>query len=293
MPRQPAPLPLLALISALARIGTCVGAAAVIAINPPRQLVAQAPSPSPAPAAGAFIGRVRADVDSGPVRSADIRLMFVDSARAIRGADGKTNGYELFPDSTRTRYAATDSSGAFAIRALGAGRYIVNVRRIGFEPLQAIVPIDSEPIRTTFEMHQVSQRLAKVVITENASDRVSQILTQDGFSWRSKAEPSGRFIQRADIVRYEGRTVAELLDAFGIRETDPVQYHLNFMPTDYDQLRSYPADLVLGVEIYRHTRPIEFNATRPNEVSSGFGSTGQSLTNGRQANALVIIWTYR
>ena len=257
---------------------------------PPLAVHAQTPAAAPS---GALIGRIRADVDSGPVRGADIRIMFVDSARVVRGTKGQSDGFELFPDSTRTRYAASDSTGAFALRAVPAGRYILNVRRLGFEPLQAIVAIDSAPIRTTFDMHQVSQRLAKVVITENAVDRAATILTQDGFTWRSKAEPMGQFMKRPEILRYQGRTVPEMLESRGIRDTDPVEFQLNFMQVDWDFLRNYPADLVLGVEIYRHSRPIEYNGTRPNSVASGFGSTGRSLTGGRQANALVIIWTYR
>jgi hypothetical protein len=34
------------------------------------------------------------------------------------------------------------------------------------------------------------------------------------------------------------------------------------MPVDYELLRDYPADLVIGIEIYRHNRPTEFNGTR-------------------------------
>jgi len=62
--------------------------------------------------------------------------------------------------------------------------------------------------------------------------------------------------------------------------------NIDRMPVDYETLRDYPAGLVIGVEIYRHQRPQEFNMTRaaPGILSPGGQAAGMS--------ALVVIWTY-
>ena len=60
----------------------------------------------------------------------------------------------------------------------------------------------------------------------------------------------------------------ELLDVYGIRGGTIL---LDRMPFDYESVRDYPANLVIGVEIYRHSRPTEFNMTRsgPNMFDPG------------------------
>ena len=58
------------------------------------------------------------------------------------------------------------------------------------------------------------------------------------------------------------------------------------MPTDYDMLSNYPADMVLGIEIYRHGRPQEFNMTRSGaNIMSPGGQRALMLP-------LVVIWTF-
>ena len=91
------------------------------------------------------------------------------------------------------------------------------------------------------------------------------------------------FVDRAEILRRKPQTVADILSVYGIYSGT---FLLDRMPVDYETLRDYPAGLVIGVEIYRHQRPQEFNMTRaaPGILSPGGQAAGMS--------ALVVIWTY-
>jgi len=78
--------------------------------------------------------------------------------------------------------------------------------------------------------------------------------------------------------------VADILSTYGIHEQ--AEFIMDRMPVDYDLLRDYPADLVIGVEIYRHNRPTEFNGTRR-------GAT--IMSSGGMSNLMmpqVLIWTF-
>jgi hypothetical protein len=242
---------------------------------------AQQTDTSRAPTA-AFVGRMISNLDSMPVRSADIRLVFVDSVRQVRGRNG-ADPLEVFADSTRTRVAVTDSTGAFAIRRLPAGRYLLHVRRIGYEQLQGALVVDTGTIRATLALQVISRVLAKVVVTETSIDKVKERLNRDGFVDRSHLGISGTFVQRADILRLQRQTVGDLLAVYGVHDGDIM---LDRMPFDYESVRDYPAELVIGVEIYRHSRPTEFNGTRrgPGALSPG----GQAAS----MQPLVLIWTY-
>jgi hypothetical protein len=236
----------------------------------------------PAPVlTGAFIGHILNTADKGPVRSADIRLFRVDSTHSVRSRRG-ADSLEIFVDTIRSRVSATDSTGTFAFHRLEEGHYILQVRRIGFAPLDGVLMIDSGVVQGNLGMQQVSV-LAKVMITEMSVDRVKQKLDRVGFSDRYHSGNSGTFIERAEILRRQSLTVADILSVYGIHEGDFV---LDRMPTDFDMLSNYPADMVLGIEIYRHGRPIEFNMTRsgPNIMSPG-GQSSLMLP-------LVVIWTF-
>ncbi len=234
------------------------------------------------PARAAFVGKIRNSLDSSNVRSADIRLMFVDSARKMsrRGVDS----IEIYVDTIRSRIGVTDSVGNFAIRQLRAGRYLMEVRRIGFAPLNGVVVVDSTVLSTVLTMDVVSKLLATVRVTAASTDRVKARLDRVGFLNRYHSGGSGTFIDRADILRRKPLTVADILNSYGIH--DGAEFIMDRMPVDYDLLRDYPADLVVGVEIYRHNRPTEFNGTRrgPTMMSSG-----------GMANLMkpqVLIWTF-
>jgi hypothetical protein len=231
-------------------------------------------------ARGMFTGRVVSSLDSTPVRSADIRLVFVDSARAIAG---NKDSVEIFVDTARSRVGISDSVGKFAIRRLDAGHYLMHIRRIGFEPVDGYLTVDTGTVEAAFPMQVTSWLLSKVTVTETAVDVVKQKLDRNGFLSREHSGSSGTFVDRKEILRRQPQTVADILSAYGIHDGE---FQLDRMPVDIDLLRNYPADLVIGVEIYRHGRPTEFNMTRraPNMFSPGGAAASRQI--------MVLIWTY-
>jgi len=238
---------------------------------------AQTPDTARMPTA-AFTGRIRSILDSSAVTSADIRLIKVDSAvvrRDRRGGDS----LEVFVDSTKTRVVVTDSVGAFALRALPAGGYLFDIRRIGFAPLRGAVAVDSTAVSATIYLEVVSRVLAKVVVTASSIDRVKEKLERSGFNDRYHSGLAGEFIERADILRRKPQKLEDILAVYGIHNAT---FRLDRMPMDFESIRDYPADLVLGIEIYRHGRPTEFNGTRSGPLALSGGSQGP----------LVLIWTF-
>jgi hypothetical protein len=230
----------------------------------------------------AFLGRIVNGIDSTPVRSADIRLIFIDSLRQLRGQTGG-DSLQIYADSDRMRVGVTDAKGDFAIRRLAAGRYLFHVRRIGYEALEGALVVDTGVVSTTIALQVVSQTLAKVLVTETAVDKVKEKLDRNGFLDRSHSGLAATFLQGADIQRTRPQTVADILNRYGIHDG---KIMLDRMPFDYESVADYPAELVIGVEIYRHGRPTEFNMTRrgPGALSRG----GQSAA----SEPLVLIWTY-
>jgi hypothetical protein len=254
-------------------VATIAGAIAI-----PQLVRAQADSP--APSRTVFTGRVTSSLDSTPVRSADIRLVFVDSARVSRG---NRDSLEIFADTARSRVGVTDSSGTFTIRRMAAGHYRMHIRRIGFEPIDGFLTIDTGAVQGSFSMHAVSRLLSKVTVTEMAVDAVKRRLDRNGYTSRSRLGLVATFIDRKEILSRRPQTVADVLSAYGIHDGE---FELDRMPVDYDLLRDYPADLVIGVEIYRHGRPTEYNMTRraPSLMSRGGSSAAMQ--------PMVLIWTF-
>src|SRR5690349_8792074 len=178
---------------------TSLIAVAILFGTAPARVVAQQPDTTRPPTA-AFVGRMISSLDSTPVRQADIRLIFIDSVKQIRSRAG-ADSLELFTDSARTRVTVSDSTGAFAIRRLPAGRYLLHVRRIGFQAMQGALVVDTGTVSTTIALQVVSRLLAKMVVTETSVDRVKQRLDQNGFTFRYRTGIPATFIERKDILR--------------------------------------------------------------------------------------------
>lgn len=233
------------------------------------------------PSAG-FRGRVINQLDSTAVRSADVRLYFIDSGRVVKNRSGE-DSLDVFLDSTRSRVSATDSLGAFSIGRVAAGRYMLQIRRIGFAPVIGGVVLDTGIVQTTLVMQPTSMLLAKVRVVETSVDVVKERLERNGFQLRSRMGMAATFIDRAEILRRKPFMIAEVLQAYGIYQADIV---LDRMPMQYDDLKSYPADLVIGIEVYRHNRPSEFNGTR------GADNLTFAPSGGPGTKPLVVIWTF-
>ena len=256
-------------------------AVATLLIAATRAPAAQQPDSVPAPRAS-FMGRVVSSVDSNGVRAADMRLIYVDSSKVTRGRRGEES-LELFTDSSRSRVGITDSLGSFAIRRLAPGQYMLQIRRLGYQPIEGVLNVDTTEVLSDFIMLQTSKTLATIMVSERAGDRVKDQLDRVGFANRRRFRTSGTFIERAEILKRKPFTVRDILDRYGI-------YHGNFMidrmPVDYEFLRDYPAELVIGVEIHRRVRPTEFNMTRSAPPILSRGGLTASM------EPLVLIWTY-
>jgi hypothetical protein len=244
-------------------------------------LAAQQPDTARTPTA-AFVGRMISELDSTPVRGADIRLVFLDSVKQIKNRNGR-DSLEVFADSARMRVTATDSTGAFAMWRLPAGRYLLHVRRLGYEPLQGALVVDSGTVSATMALRVVSKLLAKVVVTETSVDKVKERLDRYGFIQRSHLGIAATFVERPEILRLKRQNIGELLATYGIYDANIM---LDRMPFEYEFVRDYPAELVIGMEIYRHSRPTEFNGTRSGPTMMSAGGLAASM------RPLVVIWTY-
>jgi hypothetical protein len=173
----------------------------------------------------------------------------------------------------------SDASGAFAIRELRPGAYLFDVRRIGFEPLHGAVSVDTATLSATIYLNVVSRVLAKVVVTETSIDRAKEKLKREGFEDRSHLGLAAEFIGRSEILKRRPQKLEDIMAVYGI---DYGVFRLDRQLVEYQWIKDYPADLIIGVEIYRHSRPQEFNATRG----------GPTAMTGHDEGPLVLIWTF-
>src|SRR5215471_10158701 len=213
-----------------------VAVSLLIGIAAAHTLSAQQTDSAPPPTAR-FLGRLINSLDSTPVRSADLRLLFVDSTHIVRSRRG--DSLEIFVDTARSRVTVSDSTGAFAVRRLATGHYLIHVRRIGFTPLQAALYVDTGAVEATMRLEPSSVLLAKVEIKEMSVDRAKQKLDRNGFFTREHSGMSGTFIDRAEILKRKPITVADMLEWYGVSSGDVV---MDWMPSDFESLRTYPAD---------------------------------------------------
>ena len=232
-----------------------------------------------------FVGQINSITTTRPVTTADVRLMWVDSAHTEKDASGKESS-EFFIDTTRSRVGISNDSGAFAISNVPAGHYLINVRRIGFEPIQALLTMGASMIEMELAMTQVLPMLPEVRITDSAVNVVTERLNRVGFVSRSRMGTSGRFIDRAEILRRRPIQITDILSGYGVSRNSI--FSLDRMETDWDNLSTYPAELVIGVEIYRRrgSLPTEFDHTRGGVLALGLGGSGGI------APTTVLIWTY-
>lgn len=244
-------------------------------------LAAQAPAAVPP---GAFAGYLKSTLDGIPIRTGDVRLYFIDSTKEVSAARGAKT-VDIFIDTARSRVAASDSTGYFAIWRLAAGRYLLNIRRIGFTPMEAIVNVDSETVFREFRMDPIAAILNKVEIREVSTAMLSKRLDREGFMDRKKFNAShADFINRGDIDKVKAQTLRDILSRYGIFNNN-ADFQVDRMALEYYDIQDYPAVLVAGIEIYRRTRPTEFNRTR---AGPGAMDPGANLL----PRPLVVIWTY-
>lgn len=244
-------------------------------------------SAAPPPVQGArFVGFIASISTTRPVTTADVRAIWIDSVHTERDNAGKESN-EFFVDSTKSRVGITDDSGHFAINVLPPGHYLVNVRRIGFEPMQVMLTMGTSMIEMELAMTQVIPMLPEVRITASSTDRMMARLERTGFRSHRNSGSSGMFIERGDIANRHPQYITDMLATYGIHQEAFV--YIDRMPADWETLRSYPVELVIGIEIYRRPGqvPIEVAHTLPPSQLAFGDNGGHGL-----ARPTVIVWTF-
>ncbi len=231
-----------------------------------------------------FTGTIASLSTARPVSLADVRLIYIDSAHVDKS---KANDLgEVWVDSSKSRVGITDTAGAFTIRNVVPGHYFINVRRLGFEPFEGVLTIDTLSVDMELTLNQIAQVLPRVTINTSAINRVSERLDRMGFTTRSHMGTAGTFVDRNEILRRKAEYVTDILRTYGINRE--AVFTMDRMEVDWDMLTDYPIDLVIGIEIYRRrgSLPTEFDRTRGGALAMGQNG------NGGVAAASVIIWTY-
>lgn len=242
---------------------------------------------------GRFLGIIKSSTTGAPVQTADIRLSYLDSIHVEKDKSGKESP-EAFVDTVRSRIAVTDSAGSFTLRNVAAGHYMVNVRRIGFSPFEALITLDTATIEMELMMTQVAQLLPRVVVSTAAMTRVTEKLERSGFTSRARAAITGSFVDRSTILKQRPLRITDVLRARRIDQN--TRFILDNIPVDWATLDEYPVDLIIGIEIYRLPGevPVAFDMTR--NVPTAFGNlnakNAQVVGEVGLMQPTVVLWSY-
>lgn len=240
-------------------------------------------------------GRVASIRTTNPVAQADVRLFYVDSVHLER--DTKDGAGEIFVDSSRSRVAVTDSAGAFAIRGMPSGRYLVHVRRLGFTPIEAFMKVDTLAVDLEFAMTQIDAMLPEYRVTASASymDRAIRAMDRSGFTERAKAFGTGRFIPMSEISKARPTLLSDYVAKYGVRPSDI--FILDGIGTTWDDLRNFPPQLIVGIEIYRTPAMAPIGVTKTVGGGQAFGELSKSgmedvAATGGLKPKVVMLWSY-
>ena len=164
----------------------------VVAASPPAVLHAQRAS-----VLGIVVDSASSSVGE-PLVGADVQLTHTDSS-----------GVAL--DTAMRRLSQrTDSSGTFAFRDVEPGVYRIDVRAIGFVPVQGFMVLaPGQELHPRVSMLKLVPRLAPVVTTASTSYR-ARLLEVSGFRERQRVG-FGHFIDAREIGRLQPPSVYSLL----------------------------------------------------------------------------------
>lgn len=220
-------------------------------------------------------GRLATVLGESPVRGAAVRLLPIDSTRMSLRMD--VDAAAIFVDSSRARFATSDSAGVFVVKNLPVGRYLFQARRIGFEPREGVLNVDAAKPDVFIVMQETSHLLAGMTITEAASDRNTRYLRDRGFSFRQHGSLGGHFLTAADIAHHNWVHTDELLLSEMLKYDPRVDVMIDGIPVRLEEAMNYPTNLIMAAEVYTRMRPLEF------------GQPGRFGDN----RPLVVIWTFR
>lgn len=111
-------------------------------------------------------------------------------------------------DTTRVAHALTSDGGAFALRGIPPGRYVLRVRRIGYRTTTAVVDVAAARDTLEVALEPVPLLLGGTTVTANAT-AVARKLDAMGFTTREQAG-IGRFMGPDEIARRRPRSWREL-----------------------------------------------------------------------------------
>ena len=175
--------------------------------------------------------------------------------------------------------ALSDSTGRFVLRGLDTGNVAFTVRRIGFEPSEFTVALDSgETFTLDLTLNQSVVQLSEVDV--NAESRVRDALRM--FYRHKASEGGGVFIVRADIEKSHAQSLSDVVrmvpglvmtpsrffGADGVRMARnvgghdcPVVFWLDGTRAPWLNLDDIPPMDVEAIEVYRGaaTLPAEYN----------------------------------
>lgn len=238
-----------------------------------------------APAAGAqaLRGKVIAEGE-GPARQVEVRL-FADSSGWLIGIKAQ---------------AFTDSTGDFLLVAPAAGRYVLDIRRIGIKPARSVA-FSLKAGDTSEILIRTERQVATLGGVQVTVDSGPSVDFTRGFSTR-RSRLKGRFIDRAEIEKSGAITAFDVLQGVqGVRIVDATAGGSNEMRLVADRggrslqfggVQCFLATFVDGIEydqmeLARTLRAADFEAVE-------FYSPADTPAEFRKMNAAcgtVLFWT--
>jgi hypothetical protein len=200
-----------------------------------------------------FVGRLTSTVDARPVAGAAVRLLPIDSTRMSLRLD--VDSAMIFVDSTRVRFATSDSLGVFRITALPTGRYLLQVRRLGYAPREGVLTVGIAPDTLRIPVEPTSTLLAGMTITESSLDANGRYLRSVGFAFRQHGGLGGRYLATTDIRAHNWNRTDEILLWEGLKYNPMLEVRIDGMPVRREEALSYPASLIMAVEVYPDCAP--------------------------------------
>jgi hypothetical protein len=198
-------------------------------------------------------GTIASIATARPVSAAEVRVTRVDSMNA----DGR-----IYADSTHSHLVFTDSAGAFSVRDLDPGKYVLAVRRVGFKPFEGVLTLGSAPLDMELALETGVATLSEMNVTEKTS-RATKRLDAVGFSERRKHGNVLRAYDHSDVLAARAVRMEQILDRFGVTSADQILF--DGLSVDWNDLLLVPSEIIVGVEIYRSAAmaPVQFTRTLP------------------------------
>lgn len=143
------------------------------------------PAAALAQATGSLSGRVVNDRTDLPLAGVDVSIPYIK------------------------QQVMTDSTGAFVMPSVAAGRYLVVLRKLGYQPFSTMVTINAgDGPEYLLELIPATPELAKVEVKASVLDR-----RLTAFDEHRKSNMGGNFLTAKDFEQEKGRALADVLQS--------------------------------------------------------------------------------